>query len=109
MNARALDDLARQLASFRLDPALGADWRAAPALAGQLWIIRRRLFHFIPDGPASDFVKDVFPAAVKAGEALLGYPETGVLADLGSPERYDRFTRSLVKNKNPRELSHGQA
>ena len=74
-----------------------------------LWIIRRRLFHFIPDGPASDFVKDVFPAAVKAGEALLGYPETGRLADLGSTERYDQFTRSLVKDKCPRASPHGQA
>ena len=65
-----------------------------------LWIVRRRIFHFIPDGPASDFVKDVFPAVVKAGEALLGYPEAGLLADLGSAERYDRFTRGLVRNKH---------
>jgi mannose-1-phosphate guanylyltransferase/phosphomannomutase len=54
--------------------------RYAPAgqaglLLSPLWIIRRRLFHFIPDGPASDLVKDVFPAAVKAGEVLLGYRE----------------------------------
>jgi NDP-sugar pyrophosphorylase family protein len=86
---------------------------APPGQAGlalsPLWIIRRRLFHFIPDGPASDFVKDVFPAAVKAGEALLGYPETGLLADLGSAERYDRFLRSRDKNKHLRGLPHGQA
>lgn len=65
-----------------------------------LWIIRRGIFHFVPDVPASDFVKDAFPAAVKAGEALLGYHETGALTDLGSPERYDRFTRSLAKNRH---------
>ncbi|MCX5796759.1 MAG: nucleotidyltransferase family protein [Elusimicrobia bacterium] len=74
-----------------------------------LWIIRRGLLHFVPDGPASDFVKDVFPAAVKAGEALQGYPETGLLADLGSPERYERFTRSLAKGKALKEATHGQA
>jgi NDP-sugar pyrophosphorylase family protein len=81
-----------------------------PGLAlSPLWIIRRSLFHFIPDGPASDFVKDVFPAVVKAGEALLGYPETGLLADLGSAERYDRFARSLEKNKQPKGPPHGKA
>jgi mannose-1-phosphate guanylyltransferase/phosphomannomutase len=74
-----------------------------------LWIIRRRLFHFIPDGPASDFVKDVFPAAVKAGEALLGYPETGLLADLGSAEGYERFARSREKSQRPKEQPRGQA
>ena len=64
-----------------------------------LWIVRRGVFHFVPDNAASDFVKEGFPAVVKAGEALLGYPETGMLADLGSPERYDRFTRSFSKGK----------
>jgi len=64
-----------------------------------LWILRRGIYHFIPDGPACDFVKEAFPAAVKAGEVLLGYHETGVLADLGSPERYDRFTRSLARKR----------
>jgi hypothetical protein len=63
----------------------------------------------IPDGPASDFVKDVFPAAVKAGEALLGYPETGRLSDRGSPERYDRFARSRDQDPRLKELPYGQA
>jgi len=74
-----------------------------------LWIIRRRLFHFIPDGAASDFIKDVFPAVVRAGETLLGYPETGLLSDIGSPEHYDRFTRRRSKNEHRREIPHGQA
>jgi NDP-sugar pyrophosphorylase family protein len=79
-------------------PLYAPPGRATLALS-PLWIVRRRIFHFVPDNSASDFVKDVFPAVVKAGEALSGYPEAGLLADLGSPERYDRFTRGLVKGK----------
>ena len=86
---------------------------APPGQAGlalsPLWIVRRQLFHFIPDGAASDFIKDVFPAVVRAGETLLGYPETGLLSDIGSPEHYDRFTRRRSKNEHRREIPHGQA
>ncbi|MDD5627704.1 MAG: nucleotidyltransferase family protein [Elusimicrobia bacterium] len=89
-------------------PRYAAPGQACLALS-PLWVIRRALFHFVPDGAASDFVKDVFPAAVKAGESLLGYPETGLLADLGSPERYERFVKSLGKGRGPRETAHGQA
>jgi mannose-1-phosphate guanylyltransferase/phosphomannomutase len=89
-------------------PRYGPPGQSCLALS-PLWILRRRLLHFIPDEAASDFVKDVFPAAVKAGEALLGFPETGLLADLGSPERFERFSRGLVKNKQVKELSHGKA
>jgi NDP-sugar pyrophosphorylase family protein len=64
-----------------------------------LWIIRRALLRFVPEGAASDFVRDVFPAAVKAGEALMGYRETGTLADLGSPDRYELFAKSVARKK----------
>lgn len=69
-----------------------------PGLAvSSLWILRRALLHFVPDGAASDFVKDVFPAAVKAGESLAAYLESGLLADLGSPERYARFLKARAR------------
>jgi len=86
---------AQRIVDFPRYPQAGG-----PSLAlSPLWILRREIFHFVPDAQASDFVRDVFPAVVKAGEPLLGYHEPGVLADLGSPERYDRFTRSLVKRR----------
>jgi NDP-sugar pyrophosphorylase family protein len=64
-----------------------------------LWVIRRGLLHFVPDAGSSDFVKDVFPAVVKAGETILGYGETGTISDLGSPERYERFLRNRDRKR----------
>jgi len=64
-----------------------------------LWIIRRGIFHFVPDNLPSDFVKDVFPAVIKAGEALVGYHESGLLADIGSPQRYALFSQELAKKR----------
>jgi NDP-sugar pyrophosphorylase family protein len=86
---------AQQVIDFPLYPPEG---KSGMALS-PLWIIRRGIFRFVSDGPASDFVKDVFPAAVKAGEALMGYHETGILSDLGSPERYERFCRVPARKR----------
>lgn len=64
-----------------------------------IWVIRRGLLHFVPDAAASDFVKDVFPAMIKAGEAILGYGESGGIFDLGSVERYERFVRGRERKR----------
>lgn len=65
-----------------------------------LWIIRRALLHLVPETSPSDFVKDVFPAALRRNEPLVGYPEAGVLADLGAPDRYSQLQKQLAKKKS---------
>lgn len=47
----------------------------APMAASRLWIVRRALLRFAADEGPVDFMKDVFPAALKAQEVLAGYPE----------------------------------
>ena len=37
-----------------------------------------------------DFGKDIFPAMLRAGAALLGYNSPEYIKDIGTPERYDR-------------------
>jgi NDP-sugar pyrophosphorylase family protein len=64
-----------------------------------MWLIRRSLLHFVPDERPSDFLLDVFPAALNAGKALIAYPEKGTLVDLGAPGAYDRFASRLLVKK----------
>lgn len=68
----------------------------------KLWIIRRPLLHLVPDERPSDFLKDIFPAALRAGESIVGYPEAGALLDLAAPGVYERLLRRLAKTKAAR-------
>ncbi|MBI4678708.1 MAG: nucleotidyltransferase family protein [Elusimicrobia bacterium] len=84
----------RRIASF---PEYQSDDPAAMA-AVPVWIIRRQLLHHVPGEAPSNFLKDVFPAVVRAGQELYGYPVTGEAADIGTPERFERFSRRLAKS-----------
>lgn len=70
-----------------------------PMTAAKLWIVRRALLHHVPDDRPSDFMKDVFPAALRSGESLAGYPAPEGLFDLGSPDLYESFCRRLAKKR----------
>lgn len=67
--------------------------------AGPLAILRRGLMHFVADEGPSDLVRDAFPAALKAGESLFGFPWPGTAADLGTPDRYEKFIKRLATAK----------
>ncbi len=60
-----------------------------------LGVIRRPLLHFVPDRGASDFLRDIFPAAVRAGEDLRAYPLPGELHEIGTPELYATASKRL--------------
>ena len=59
---------ARRIVDFPLKPAQGE--RAFCCL--DLCVIRRPLLHYAADQGASDLLRDVFPAAVSAGESVFG-------------------------------------
>ena len=69
-----------------------------------IWIIRRPLFHFIHDGAPCDFVKDVFPGALRAGESLIGYPlgeERVLIASARAPPKHTKpLPRTAPKKKS---------
>ncbi len=85
----------RRIEEFVTSPRLAK----RPMAPTGLWVVRRKLMHYVPDDGPSDFLKDVFPAAVKAGENLFAYPETGPLRDLRTPDRYEKFAKEWAKTR----------
>ena len=81
-----------------LDFVTAARLAKKPMAAAELWIIRRKLMHYVPDGRSSDFLRDIFPAALKGGETLFAYPEKGLLRDLDTPARYEKFAKEWAKS-----------
>lgn len=53
-----------------------------------LYILSPRVFEFLPSYNPSDFVKDVFPKMINAGERMFAYPTEEFTRDVGTPERY---------------------
>lgn len=73
---------------------------AAPTAAGAtglspLWILNRSLLHLAGGGGPSDFIRDVFPAALRRGEPIFGHPFGGVLVDVESAEEYAGLLKRL--------------
>jgi NDP-sugar pyrophosphorylase family protein len=60
------------------------------------YIVSPKIFRYLPDGQ-SDFIKDVFPKMLTAGEALYGYDTDEFIGDVGTPERF-RKAELLLNN-----------
>jgi NDP-sugar pyrophosphorylase family protein len=85
----------RRIEEFVTSPRLAK----RPMAPTGLWVVRRKLLRYVPEEGPSDFLKDVFPAAVKAGADLFAYPETGPLCDLRTPARYEKFAKEWAKSR----------
>lgn len=73
--------------------AIGRSGRVSGDLAcAAVWVVRPRLAERAPADRPSDFGRDVFPAALAAGERLMAYRTEAVVADVGTPERYRAFS-----------------
>ncbi|HVA65690.1 MAG TPA: nucleotidyltransferase family protein [Elusimicrobiota bacterium] len=59
--------------------------------AGALWLIKRSLLDLVPEAGLSDFGRNIFPAALSRGDVLAAYKTAETLADLGTPERWEKF------------------
>jgi len=54
------------------------------------YILEPRVLDFLPPGPGpADFIVDVFPPMLAAGEPLHGYDTDEFLMDMGTPDRYE--------------------
>lgn len=66
-----------------------------------IYVVDRRLTGMIPDDRPSDWVRDVFPAALAAGMRLRGhwFSGDGFLKDMGTPERLALVGRHLEERR----------
>lgn len=60
------------------------------------YILEPRVLHYIPNEEGEvDFIQDVFPRMIAAGEALYGYDTDEFLQDMGTFDRYEKLRRRL--------------
>jgi D,D-heptose 1,7-bisphosphate phosphatase len=64
-----------------------------------LYILSPQILKYIPRGQKSDFGKNIFPAALSAGEKLFGYVSPEYVKDMGTPDRYDKVSNDLISGK----------
>lgn len=69
------------------DPKL-AGTRPAPLMFTGIQVLDPLIFKYIPRGVFSDSVRDVYPAAMAAGEVISGYVASGEWYELSTLERY---------------------
>lgn len=62
------------------------------------YILEPRTLNYIPNEEGEfDFVRDVFPRMISAGEALYGYLTEEFLYDMGTLDRYEKLKRRLER------------
>lgn len=62
-----------------------------------VYVLSRRILEHIPTDRASDFVRDVFPAALRGNELIRAHPleESAFVKDMGTPERLEAVEEYL--------------
>lgn len=58
-----------------------------------VYLLEPRILSYLPKGARWDFVRDLFPAALEAGEELWGFISPVELLDIGTPERLEEARR----------------
>jgi NDP-sugar pyrophosphorylase family protein len=59
-----------------------------------IWVIRRALLERVPATKKSDFARDIFPAAARAGDKMMAYETSEPVLDVGTPKRYEKYLAS---------------
>jgi NDP-sugar pyrophosphorylase family protein len=55
-----------------------------------VYVLEPEVLRHVPEGVPCDFGRDVFPSLLRNELKLSGYPVSGYLIDIGSPEKYRR-------------------
>ena len=59
------------------------------------YILEPRVLAHVPSSGESDFVRDIFPRMLQAGEDIYAYHTDEPLHDMGTPERYEDLRQRL--------------
>ncbi len=72
-----------------------------------VYILNKSILKYIPTDRATDFGANIFPAVLKAGEALRTYalPEEGFVKDMGTPDRLAAVEQYLQERTLAREAA----
>ncbi len=73
-------------------PAPG-DFRYGKWGNAAVYVLGPRVLSYLPRGARWDFVRDLFPKVLEAGEALWGFISPVELLDIGTPERLEEARR----------------
>lgn len=68
-------------------------------VSAAVYVLSTAVFRYIPSGSAADFVKDVFPPMLAAGERMFGYKTAEYVKDMGTTERYHKVSRDFESGK----------
>jgi histidinol-phosphate phosphatase family protein len=71
----------------------------ANRVSAAVYVLSPAVFRHISFGRAADFVKDVFPAMLAAGERIYGYKTAEYVKDMGTAERYQKVCRDFESGK----------
>jgi mannose-1-phosphate guanylyltransferase/phosphomannomutase len=69
-----------------------------------IYVLEPEIFDFIPEGGASDFSGDVFPAVLSAGRPIYGWVSEGYWEDVGTTEAYLKAHNDVLDEKVRVEL-----
>lgn len=74
----------------------GEDWEKFGNLTQtSLYIVKKDILQFIPEGEVLDLAKDIFPVMLKKKKRLFGYVTEEYAKDMGTPERYNKVVKLL--------------
>jgi mannose-1-phosphate guanylyltransferase/phosphomannomutase len=69
-----------------------------------IYIVSKNLVGHIPENKQSDFIKDVFPAALNIGKKLYGYYTEEFIKDMGTFDRIKEVEKDITKG-----VLHGES
>lgn len=64
-----------------------------------VYVLSPSVFRHIPAGMPADFVRDVFPSMLAAGEPLFGYKTSEYIKDMGTAKRFEKVGRDLASGR----------
>ena len=62
-----------------------------------LYVFEPEIYHYIQEGAAVDFGKDVFPKLLKDKKAVFAFPIEGYFVDIGNKEKLDKANSDFEK------------
>lgn len=62
-----------------------------------LYIFEPEIYHYIQEGAAVDFGKDVFPKLLEDGKKVFSFPMEGYFIDIGNKEKLDKANEDFRK------------